>query len=246
MTARPISWKIFNSLIAIAVAFVAGFSVPVNLESYTWMVAGSIGGFLVLNLFSGKILQRSLPIPARILPIFFLLGLFGAMAAISQNWIRFLVGVGGAIWLYAFQIREDQHSSESFSLVTAFLLLLSVWSVNFFFSPPWWAMIMALSLSPVIVLWLALSDYPLTRAEKSIWSLVVFIILAEVSWTILLLPLHYFSTAVASFSIFYLLFIFSFLYFTERITRKRILFHSVLAGALVLASFLSSPFTPLR
>lgn len=130
---------------------------------------------------------------------------------------------------------------EFFTLSAVILLLVSFWSINFFFSPPWWV----ISLLTLFAFWLIFEQFlqKISVASHMLWSLVGTLILVEISAALLYWPVNFFTSSVVVFSVFYLIYILTELYYAKRLTLKKLYFHVSLVSVLLLGTTLSSGWT---
>ena len=127
---------------------------------------------------------------------------------------------------------------EFFTLTVGLLVLIPIWSLNFFFNFPGW--VTTLSTSFCFFLIFIHVFYKINVPSKFIWALVSILILVELNASVLYWPVHFFTAAVMVFSGFYLLYVLTVLYYSHRLTAKRIYFHTALAFAVAIGAVSSS------
>src|SRR3989344_2900687 len=67
------------------------------------------------------------------------------------------------------------------------------------------------------------------------------LLVVETAWAILFMPVYFLTAAVVSFSAFYLMYVLSSLYFADRLTGKKVYFHTGLVLLFLLLSFIIIP-----
>lgn len=235
--------KILNLIMSFLV-FAVG---TVYFDSWYWFFsagAGVVIFVIVLNLLRFKISRIQKNSFWRLVsPCLYLIGFFGTMAGVSNFIFKILLGVAGAGIFYFYQAnfispRLSEEDKEFFMLSAALLTMISIWSLHFYYTLPWWmvtllALVMSILLFGEVFL-------GLTVPHAKVWTLVATLIIVETFSAVLYLPVNFFTQSVIVFSIFYLLYILSKLYFSKRLTAKRIYFHAALALVLVAGAAASS------
>ncbi len=183
---------------------------------------------LLLNYYLLKEKAKNL-----IFPTLFLLGLFGTLAAISSLALKILLALLGSLLYW----KRTRLGKDLFPLSSAFLLLTLLWSVNFFFTPPWW-LLSLLSFS-LFFLWFW-ARFSLLR------TLLFSLIVVEISWAVQFLPVHFLTAAVIIFAIIYLMYMFTRLQQEQALTRQQIYFQTGMMVVLLLLTFLSSAWQPIK
>lgn len=194
-----------------------------TLEIYGIFLAGVLAGFVFF--------KRNL------LSWFFLLGFLGTLAATPFFILKLFLTLAGAAIYYFYEQNPDGRLKQVFILSAAFLLNFSFWGVNFFFTPPWWALILAAAVIFGIFLRQIFSN--------SVWVMIYALILVEIASASLYLPFHFINLALLNFAGFYLLYLLGSLYLTHALSERKIYFHAVLIGVILVLSLISSPWTPL-
>ena len=184
-----------------------------------------------------------------VMPMLFLVGIFGTVAATSLS-----LGIFFAIfasYLFYFYYRHfpspiPLYIEQTFTLYGAFLLSVFLWSLNFFFTPPWWitSLLMLAGFFPLFLQ----AFYKMARQirEAVFDALVASLLMVEISWTVLFWPVHFFTAAVISFAIFYLLYMLSIQYFKGRLNRRKIYFQLSLISIVVFVTLISSSWQPIK
>lgn len=177
-----------------------------------------------------------------ILPGFFVLGYLGVMATISSLFIKLTLGLlaAGVFYYYHLNLPKKQAflDEEFFIMATAMLLLSALWGLNFFFTPPWWAVsvLTFIFFMPIFREAFSLLGVP----TPALWALLNVLILVEVTAALLYWPVNVLTATVMVFAVFYLQYVFSALYYMRKLTKKRIYFHSGLISFVVSVTLLTS------
>lgn len=242
---RPL-WKILNT--ALVLTFLG-----LNLQSYErpatlafWVVV-LVGAVTALNFFALRLVSRAGENKywLLLLPSLYLLGLAGILAAISLEAVKILVALL-ALGLFflrqlSFPHRPPVFVEELFPLAAGFVLLVSIWAGNFFFTPPWWAISLLTFFLFILVFRQIFFELNFPPRAAWIWSLVSTLILVEVAWATLFWPVYFLNAAVVNFAVFYLLAVLTKLHFAGRLTSKKVYFQTAIILLVVLTSLLSSP-----
>lgn len=177
-----------------------------------------------------------------VLPAAFVLGYLGALAIVSSFVLKLTLAalLAGVFYYYnqSFPKRPAFLDEEFFIMTAAILILAALWGVNFFFTPPWWA----ISLLTLVFFYPVLSEAlrKLDVPQPTLWGLLNALILVEVTMALLYWPVNILTAAVVVFAAFYLQYVFAALYYMRKLTKKRIYFHSGLITFVVLVSLLTS------
>jgi len=185
---RSIIFSIF-SLFVFALS-VINFS---GLGAYlVWAGGAAILGFAFEAVWQSRYLGKKWS--SAVLAFLYLVGYFGVLAGISGNVSRFLIAIAGTGLYLWHQVRYVKNRpaflEEIFALAATFLVLVSIWEINFFFRPPWWA-ILAVSFGiSFLFFWEMFDRHRKTALERQVYSLSAALIIVEVSWGVLYLPVH--------------------------------------------------------
>ncbi|MDP3993713.1 MAG: hypothetical protein U1C57_00155 [Candidatus Doudnabacteria bacterium] len=237
-------------IILAAIVFVASLPLYENLNQFIWAGAGVTFLFIFVNLVLIRKTARTetdyLPL---ILPTIYLVGFFGTVASLSSLGMRLFLALGAVFLFYVYQIYFPTVPpllvEETVSLAAGFMALLTVWSVNFFFTPAWW-LLSSLTLIVFFPMFFQ-AFYKMGRAglDCILLSLIASLIMVETAWAILFMPVYFLTAAVVNFSAFYLIYVLSGMYFAGRLTAKKVYFQTGLILLFLLISFISSPWKPL-
>ncbi|MDP3741223.1 MAG: hypothetical protein Q8R08_02750 [bacterium] len=238
--------KILNSILTTLV-FLMGF---IAFDSWNRFVLAGLAILVIVifvNYLRLKIFGAKMPDYWQlVMPGLYVLGLLGALASISSLTFKILLDVVGSGVFYYYQTNflvnpESEVDQEFFTLSTALLVLVLIWSLNFYYHAPWWTTTLLTS----ICFFLMFSEifYKIKVPSRILWATVNSLVLAEVHAAVLYWPVNFLTAAVIVFSVFYSLYIFTKLYFAHRLTSKRIYFHTALILAVVFGAVISSAWT---
>ena len=247
---RKIFEKFFRWIYPLGV-FILSIKPYEEIKDYVIVSAIVIAATLLLN----ALFLRNLPFSQErgkyfslILPIFFLVGMFGALATISNTALKVFIA-GGSMLIFGYHnlsfLQKPQKSDEDlFTFAAIFLILNFLWGVGFYFVLPWWTS--TLLTFTIFFSVFSILIYRLGRKnwEVLLWALICSLILVEVSWAVLFWPVHYLTAALVPFSIFYLIYIMSGLYFEHRLTTNKVYFQTGMITIVLLLSLLSSSWLP--
>lgn len=240
--------KISNGLTAILL-LVLGLWRYESLQDFAWIGAGLIVADLALNFSVLRSLAKTkADYIWLILPVLFIIGLWGTAAATSSQAVKIFVMVSSVLFFYSYQIHLPRRPSifeeDFFSLLSGFLLLIFVWSLNFFFTPPAWSVTLLIFALFFAFFWQVFHKLRPFPRESTLWALICSLILIEISWGLLFWPVHFLTAAVVNFSVFYLLYMLGRLYFYSRLTKKKVYFQAALILVVLVFSLLSSSWRP--
>ena len=235
--------KVINILLGLAIvgAGLGSFRNLTDYAGYSFLTMAFAG---ITNFF---FLRRSAKNKADYLPLFlplvFLIGLFGTIAAVSSLAVRLFLGVASAFLFYFFS--EGVKVLEEIITLAAVMLSLSfVWAVNFFFIPPGYVLLLLTNVLMSALFWQAFYKMGIRGPNHHLFAAISSLILIEVSWVTWFWPVHFLTAAVVPFSVFYLIYILSEQYFAGRLTRKKVFFQGGMIVVILALSVLSSSWQP--
>lgn len=224
--------------------------IPVLLAHFrgSWFfVAAIVSAAVILFLFF-----RALPAPPAasrvrlILPFVFLIGVFGTAAASPLAGTFFAVLGSYLIYYYYrfFPKAVPVFVEQTVGLYAAFLFAVFLWSLNYFFTLPWWIMVSLAGAGFLVLFWQAF--YKMSESPApALGTMVGTLVMAEIFWAMLFWPVHFFTSAVVSFAVFYLVYMLSSLHFARRLSRRKIYFQVSFISVVVLITLLSSSWQPI-
>jgi len=243
---KPQSLLALLSSLPVLVAAFFGTKSEGDLKNYLIFVLVSLVVILLANYFWLRRNERRAVF--LLLPALFSLGAFGILATVSGLGFKVIIALALALLFYFYQLRYPvSHSTsleEVFNLVTALVLLVFLWALSFFFNLSWWGLLMITFILFFLLFWQAFYKIGKQSTELSLWTLLSAILVVEVSWAVLYLPVHFLTSSVVVFSAFYLIYMFSRLYQKDKLSRDKIYFQLGLMGIVLLLSLVSSRWTP--
>ena len=248
---QRISRKIVLSFLITAAIVVAGLRSYENLENFIWMSAVTVGLVAAGNLFE----LRKVAVDAEgfwpaVLPVLYLIGLMGTVAASSTSYVRVGVVVIGAYIFYAYQRgfpnRVPQFLEDTFSMLGTFFFLVFVWSLNFFFSLsiPGWALMLGVATAFFLNFRQLFYKLGIFARRGSIYALLCALVMAQVTWAILYWPVNFLTASVTSFTLYYLIYTLGTLHFRQNLNRDKLYFQIAIILVVLLFSLISSPWRP--
>ncbi len=227
--------KYFPSILIMVTVLLIEFQGPL------FYVSAAISIIVILFLLFRA--QRSEPpVPTRsfwFLPLVFSVGIFGTAAASPLLGLFF--GMLGSYLFYYYYLFFPKNIpvfiEQTTALFTAFVFSSFSWSLSYYFMLPPWA----------TIFFSALGFYLLFRHRlAALGALVGTLVMAETTWVLQFWPIHFFSLAVVSLAVFYLIFMFSHLHSIGKLSTRKIYFQVSLIAVVVILTLLSSPWQPIN
>lgn len=184
-----------------------------------------------------------------VMPAVFLIGVFGTVAAAPAGIGLFLAVLASYIFYYYhrhFPSPIPLYLEQTFVLYGAFLLSVFLWSLNFYFTPPGWVISLVILAGFFPLFWQAFYKMKHSAGDAALDGLVAALLLVEMSWVMLYWPVHFFTTAVVSFTAFYLVYMLSVQYFKGRLNKRKIYFQVSLACFVLLITLATSSWQPIK
>lgn len=240
------TWKTLSLVLSLAVLAVGTWNFS-RVMSYAYTTIGVIALVGLANFF---ILREQLRARADylflVLPIFFLLGLFGTIPAIASEWLVWPAALLAALLFLGYerkltQIKVPHWLEETFSLAAGFLVFAALWGWHYYFTPPWMNFILLIIAAFFVFFWQSIYKQLGSSKNILVLSLISALVLMEIAWALLFWPVHFLTAAAASFAAFYLIYILSGYYFGGHLTRRRLVFQLIVVLFLVGFSLISSP-----
>ena len=127
------------------------------------------------------------------------------------------------------------------TLLTFFGFSMGIYAGSFYFAPKSTFILLGLFLITTLICRASFDFIPRSAWEKAWYSFLIGLCLAEIGWGLLLLPLHFTALAIIAFNAFYVLWILVYYHLYNNISGKKIGFHLVFSGALVLTVLAITP-----
>lgn len=238
------NFKANHKLASLAIAVVFGLSLALNHDPNRRLVLAAIQilGAALYNIWHVRRSDISLYWSA------FRFGLFECALVVALvlspaglSWP--LLAVSGVL-IYFVELGLTVVSEQMLfleTLITAFGLLFGAYAVWFYFAPGSTITLAAVFLITLVVCRGSFDFIPRAGSEKAFYSLIIAACLTEISWALILLPLHYSALAVASFDAFYVLWILAYFRLYNNLNPKKIAFHLSFSAILILAILASTP-----
>ncbi|MBX4204826.1 MAG: hypothetical protein KW788_01395 [Candidatus Doudnabacteria bacterium] len=183
--------------------------------------------------------------PHLLLPCFYLLGSGSIFAVIASPSARlwFLIAACAIFYFLEMQLGRESHFLQNVFLFSAFAIFTGIFSLQFYFprlSFVWVVLLVFVFSYLLIIQGFAGFSLPV----KKYFSFLIALVCAQAAWGLSLWPTYYIVNAIVAFSIFYLLWIFSFSAFFGKLTRNKIYLQLSLVIIVLAATLLSANFLP--
>ena len=127
------------------------------------------------------------------------------------------------------------------TVLTFFGICLITFSASYYFLPSSTYILITLFVLTVLICRVSFDLIPRSEYEKLFYSFLIALCVTEISWGLLLLPLHFSALAILSFNALYVFWILSYYKLYNNITGKKIGFHLTLSALLVIITLISTP-----
>jgi len=242
-------WRLVSVLFT-ALAFGLGFREHKNAGELLLFAGALAVAVVIANWYQTRSLRFGERLYDAGLPVLFLFGYFGTLAAVSAPSMKVVVAALGAGIFYLFELylpsTHPRAVGEVTVLTTGFLFQVTLWAGNFFFLLPWWALMCAVFTFSSGLFFLMFVYRDLYRKNALFWALICALVQVEIAWAVFFWPVHFLTAAVTNFACFYILFIVSSMHFEGRLHKKGVYFQIILILIVLLMSLLSSPWSPLQ
>ena len=203
----------------------------------------------LINLFSiRKIVTSFADFSLLVLPAFFLLGIFGVTSLVSSDFLKLLIAVPACymflLYEFYFPKRVRVALEELFSVTTGFAILVFLWGINFFFTPTWWIFMLILGLAFFLLYFQAFYKFGFATGEAFTNSLLGTLVMLETAWAVLYWSVHFLTSAMVTFVVFYVVYMLSAEFFKGTLTRRKIYFQLWVVSFILFFSVASSLWRP--
>ena len=127
------------------------------------------------------------------------------------------------------------------TILTFFGICLFAFSASYYFLPSSTFILITLFILTVLICRVSFDFIPRSEYEKLFYSFLVALCVTEVSWALLLLPLHFSALAIISFNVLYIFWILSYYRLYNNVTGKKINFHLILSALLIIITLIFTP-----
>jgi hypothetical protein len=160
--------------------------------------------------------------PHLLLPVIYLLAVGAVFMLIPSTTLCliFLILVSINFYFLEVKLGKESHFLQNIYLLSVFGLYLGLFAVQFYFNLKNWYIVPIAFLLTYLLSVQGLAGFSLPA--KRYFYLLTALICAEATWGLTFWPTHYFVNSIVLFSIFYLLWIFSFSAFFGKLSRQKI------------------------
>ena len=123
-------------------------------------------------------------------------------------------------------------------------IYLGVWAIDFYFSPGWWIVMLLIFVLSYLFFRTVLHFTSASSRQKSLYSLLLAFVFAELGWVMLFWPLHYLPTTLVFSGFFYIAWITSKLHFLKVLNRQKLIVHVVFILVMQVLVLLSAVWLP--
>lgn len=177
-------------------------------------------------------------------PLFFYLSLIGIYFVLPNNYSQGLFLIFSVIAIYLVERNILLASEQSLFLETLFSffgLSLAIFGLSNYLLPANSIILVFFALMTFLVSRSSLDYIPQDPQKKNFYSAILALSVLEVVWALIFSPLHFSINAIIIFNIFYVLWIIIYHYLFHNLSFKKISFHVIFSGMLILISLLSTP-----
>lgn len=183
--------------------------------------------------------------PHLFLPCLYLLGMGSAYVAITHPTLRtiFLVLACLVFYLIQMQLGRESHFLQNVFLFSAFTIYVGVYALQLYFHLGYvWMTLLVFAVTYLLIIQ-GFAGFLLP--VKKYFSFLIAFVCAQIAWGLSLWPTYYVVNALITFSVFYVLWIFSFSAFFGKLSKNKIYWQLSLIGLLILVVLATTDFKPL-
>jgi hypothetical protein len=184
--------------------------------------------------------------PHILLPVIFIVGAASIFVVITDPTIRtvFLFFSSMVLYFMEIQLGRESHFLQNAFLFSVFAWFLGLFAVQFYLdiSTAW--TVIAAFLSSYLLVIQGFAGFSLPA--KKYFNFLVALVCAQAAWGLLFWPTHYLVNAAVLFSVFYLLWIFSFSAFFGKLSVKKIYWQMTLIFIVLVLILATAAWQPLN
>jgi hypothetical protein len=183
--------------------------------------------------------------PHVLLPVIYIVGVSCIFVVITNPGIRtgFLLVASFILYGMEMQLGRESHFLQNVYLFSVFAWFLGLFAVDFYLDIPTGWTILAAFLTAYFLIAQGFAGFSLPA--KKYFNILIAVICAQAVWGLLFWPTHYLVDAVVMFSLFYLLWIFSFSAFFGKLSVKKIYWQLALVTFVLLITLFTAAWQPL-
>jgi hypothetical protein len=200
---------------------------------------------LMIATFAINLKRIGLSWPHLLLPILFLLGIGSVFMVITGPTIRLLFLVAAAVTFYLLELNlgHESHLLQNVYLLSVFALYVGIFAIHFYFSLHTFYVVLAVFFATYLLIIQGFAGFSLPA--KRYFNFLTALTMAEAAWGLSFWPTHFVVNAVVLFSIYYIMWIFSFSAFFGKLTWKKIYLQLSLVSIVLLLTLTSAAWKPL-
>jgi hypothetical protein len=240
--------KYVNTILAVVLLAIFNYG-AFNTEQTILAVLGLailVGLFMLY--FNRNGLRRFSDIAFIFFPIFWIAGGTVLIFLLEADFFRIVASAFVSYFLFRIMsdIRPKTHSAlvDNAFFLSATGIFLGLWAADFFFSPAWWIIIALHFAFTFLFFWTGLSTALVGNYDKLLYSLILALVFAELTWAMLFWPLHFLSLTVVSAALFYSAWSLFRFYLSGSLDRKKIIFYTVFSSVVIIVVFSTAIWLP--
>jgi len=235
----------------LSIAFVALVNYP---KFSTEQLIFALSGYaLITGLFSlffhRKVLRKFSDLTFMLFPFFWIVAnTFFLFFFYQSGFLVFAFSVFSAYLLYLIllEMKPKIHSVfiENTFFVSVSGIFIGLWTLDFFLTPAWWIVLLLHFGFVYGFLQAGFATTLATDSQRMVYSLVLALVFAEISWAMLFWPLHNLTSGVVSATLFYAGWSLTKLHLSGELDRKRTIFYGGFAVMVLLITILTASWIP--
>ena len=201
---------------------------------------------LILAAFAVNFKRLNFTWPHLLLPTIYLLAVGSVFIIIPSATLRLIFLIAVSINFYFLEVRlgRESHFLQNIYLLSVFGLYLGMFAVHFYFNVKNWFLVPAAFGLTYLLAIQGLAGFSLP-AKRHFYFLIA-LVCAEATWGLTFWPTHFFVNSIVLFSIFYLLWIFSFSAFFGKLSRQKIYWQLSLIAIILAVTLSTAAWRPIR
>jgi hypothetical protein len=234
--------RISSLVLAIAMFMVLGGSVRTDNDFYIFLASLAV---LLVAVTIINIKRLGFSWPHILLPIIYIVGVGCIFIMITDPRLRsvFLFFSSTVLYVLETQLGRESHFLQNVYLFSVFAWFLGLFAVIFYLNIGTAWSVAAAFLASYLLIVQGFAGFSLPA--KKYFNFLIALACAQATWGLLFWPTHYLVNAVVLFSVFYLLWIFSFSAFFGKLSVKKIYWQLVLVFIVLLVTLTTAAWEPL-
>jgi hypothetical protein len=166
------------------------------------------------------------------------------LALVSPSALKVIILLACSLLAYFAQLTITAVSEQMLFLETLFTFFgfsMAIYAASFYFAPKSTEVLLAVFLSTALICRSSFDFIPRPSWEKSLYSILIGLCVAEIGWSLLLLPFHFTALGIIAFNAFYVIWILTYYHLYNNISSKKIGFHLLFSAVLIIAVLVVTP-----